>query len=441
MINPIQELIKKRQRGILCGIASYCTANKIAIEAILEQAQRFESEVLIEATANQVNQYGGYTGMQPGDFRDFVYQIANEVGFPVEKIILGGDHLGPLVWAKEAEEAAMNKALTLVKLFAKAGYKKIHLDTSMRLGDDKTDEMLSEEVIAKRGVLLYQACEEVYKELLAVNPHEMEITYVIGSEVPIPGGTQSQEEYISVTSPRALKQTLQVYNQEFQKAGYSKMPENIVAVVVQPGVEFGDDEIFHYDRTKALQLCEVAKENKDIILEGHSTDYQSPQNLKEMVEDEIAILKVGPALTFGLREGLFALSAIEKELIDENERVNFETLLESVMLKGPENWTSHYHGTKRELEIKRKYSLSDRCRYYMGEAEIEKGMEQLFDNLNAVDIPMSLLHQHMPNQYLKVREGKLDKEARNLVKDFVALVTEDYNYAIKHNYMINGIFV
>lgn len=46
-----------------------------------------------------------------------------------------------------------------------------------------------------------------------------------------------------------------------------------------------------------------------------------------MVTDGIAILKVGPALTFGLREALFSLSMMEKELVPEEKRANFiETL-------------------------------------------------------------------------------------------------------------------
>jgi tagatose-1,6-bisphosphate aldolase non-catalytic subunit AgaZ/GatZ len=37
------------------------------------------TEVLIEATCNQVNQDGGYTGMTPADFRRFVEDIAARV--------------------------------------------------------------------------------------------------------------------------------------------------------------------------------------------------------------------------------------------------------------------------------------------------------------------------------------------------------------------------
>lgn len=63
--NPIIEMVEARARGERVGIPSYCTANALVIEALLEQGKRFDAPVLLEATANQVNQFGGYTGMQP----------------------------------------------------------------------------------------------------------------------------------------------------------------------------------------------------------------------------------------------------------------------------------------------------------------------------------------------------------------------------------------
>ena len=73
MENPIMALVQKRAKGILCGIPSYCTANGLTLEALLQQGCRFEDSILVEATANQVNQFGGYTGMRPKDYMDFVF--------------------------------------------------------------------------------------------------------------------------------------------------------------------------------------------------------------------------------------------------------------------------------------------------------------------------------------------------------------------------------
>ena len=170
MQNPLREMVTKRQIGIHCGTPSFCSANKLVIEAILEQAQRFDERVVIEATSNQVNQFGGYTRMQPADFCSFVYQIADKIGFAREKILIGGDHLGPLPWADKPAEEAMQNAEELVRLAVAAGYKKIHLDTSMKLGDDSPTERLSDEVIEERGARLSKMCEAEYQKMLETNP-------------------------------------------------------------------------------------------------------------------------------------------------------------------------------------------------------------------------------------------------------------------------------
>lgn len=440
-MDAMRSMLEKRKKNMkYAGIPSFCTANDLVIEACLKQAMRFDDYVLVEATANQVNQFGGYTGMKPADYRDFVYKIADEVGFPKDKIILGGDHLGPLTWQNEPEKDAMEKSIELVKLFVLAGFKKIHLDTSMRVADDSREEMLSDETIAARGAILYEACEEAYQELLKKNPNEVRPVFIIGSEVPIPGGAQEAEESISVTKPEAVEKTLEVYKEQFDKRGLKDAFDNVIGVVVQPGVEFGDADVFHYNRTNAAELTQAMKKYDNIVLEGHSTDYQSPKGLKEMVEDGIAILKVGPALTFSLREGLFALSMIEKQLVPEEKQANFIETMEDLMLRNPSDWKKHYHGTEEQLAIKRKYSFSDRCRYYFAQPELQDAINKLFANLSETEIPLSMLRQYMPQQYIKVRDGVLQPQPKELAEDCVVHLIEDYNYATKLNYMISDAF-
>lgn len=429
MKDYMRDLIQKRADGGKCGISSFCTANALVIEACLERGKNFDDCVLIEATANQVNQFGGYTGMRPADFRDFVFEIAERIGFPTERIILGGDHLGPLTWSGLPEAEAMKNSVELVKEFVSAGYKKIHLDTSMRLADDSRDEILKDSVIARRGAVLYKACEEAYAELLKKNPAETRPVFIIGSEVPIPGGAQQEESGIDVTKPAALETTLDAYGKAFADEGIKDAFDNVIGVVVQPGVEFGDNDFFTYNREKASSLTACASAHKKIVLEGHSTDYQPASALREMVEDGIAILKVGPALTFGLREGLFALDTMEKFLIDESEQADFKGVLEKTMLADPKNWIKHYHGTEDEIRIKRMFSFSDRCRYYLTNPDVVRAQNKLLDNMSRVEIPMGMLHQYMPLQYYKVRDGKLKLDPKELVKDFVGTFIDDYNFA------------
>ena len=76
-----------------------------------------KSPVVIEATCNQVNQEGGYTGMQPADFRAFVESSAKGQGFDTRRLILGGDHLGPNPWRSRPKEEALGKAEAMVAAY------------------------------------------------------------------------------------------------------------------------------------------------------------------------------------------------------------------------------------------------------------------------------------------------------------------------------------
>jgi len=442
MKSVLKNMVEKRKIGLHSGIPSFCCASKIVIEAILEQALRFDDVTLIEATSNQVNQFGGYMNMRPSDFCDYVYEIADRLNVPKEKIIIGGDHLGPLPWAEKPAAEAMENAKELVQLSVKAGYQKIHLDTSMKLGDDPVNEMLSDEVIAERGAMLYKACEDAFQELKKSNSEAEHPVFVIGSEVPIPGGNQEEDDHVHVTLPQDFENTLMAYRKKFHELKMDDAWNYIIAIVVQPGVEFGNMEIHHYNRSEAKPLCDALKHYPDIVFEGHSTDFQAPQALREMVEDGIAILKVGPALTFSLREALFSLSMIEKELIpDEKKRSHLIEVLEKEMISSPENWIKHYHGDENQKKLCRKYSFSDRSRYYMSLPNVQKAIDTLFHNLDEVGIPLYILHQIMPLQYVKVRDGELKPYAKELAKDGIKTMVENYNYAVKINYVASEIFV
>lgn len=428
MKHPLQIMIERRRAGEKCGIPSYCTANELALEAALLRAKALGKPVLIEATANQVNQFGGYTGMRPADFYKKVLDMAREIGVPEAQVILAGDHLGPLTWQDEPEAAAMDKAETLVREFVRAGFTKIHLDTSMKVADDPAG-LLATETVARRGIRLYRACMEAWDELRAEKPDAMRPVFIIGSEVPIPGGAQEAEDTLAVTKPAAFRDTVDTYKRCFAEAGLADGWNDVIAVVVQPGVEFGDDQVFLYDREAAKDLSAALADYPEIVFEGHSTDYQTAECLKKMVEDGIGILKVGPALTYGLREALFALSCMEKELVPEGERANFPEALEAAMLENPGNWKKHYHGDDRALWLARRYSFSDRARYYIGQPKVETAMNRLFDNLRKYPIPMSMLHQYMPCQFDAIRAGELDPDPRALAMYGIVRFMKDYEFA------------
>jgi len=427
-IHHLQTLVQQQKKGIYEGICSVCSSSPFVIDAAITQAVRTGTPVLIEATANQVNQMGGYTGMKPADFREYVLGRAAALGLPAERLILGGDHLGPVAWQKRDAAEAMDLAEELTYEFAKAGFTKIHLDASMPLGEEIT---LSTEEIADRTVRLCKASERGFAEYReeavlagAASDEVLAPVYVIGSEVPTPGGS-GEEDALSVTKPEALKEMLTCFEEKFKAAGLADGEGSpwgrIIAAVVQPGVEFGNDNVHEYVPEEATRLTEEAAEIPGIVLEGHSTDYQRENSLKQMVEDGIAILKVGPALTFAAREGLYALAMMEQELsaagaLEAAKVSDFIEVLDEVMRKDPSSWQEHYTAEEPESTLLRKYSYSDRSRYYMHRPEVKTAIETLMENLRG-RITLTMLSQFMPSQYTHVREGLLEPDPEALVID------------------------
>lgn len=428
----LQELIKRHKEETPQGIFSVCSANEFVIESLLEFGKQHDQVVLLEATSNQVNQYGGYTGMVASDFVKFVEGIADKVQFSMDKVILGGDHLGPNPWKNEPAAEAMEKACVLVKEYVAAGFTKIHLDASMHLGDDGDKNVpLDPKILAERAAVLCKAAEEGYQERLQAVPGAPAPVYVIGTEVPVPGGTQGDDDGLSVTKPEDFHQTVSVTKEAFLNLGLDEAWQRVVGVVVQPGVEFGDHSIDEYDRQAAAELTKELAHYPALVFEGHSTDYQRPELLREMVEDGVGILKVGPELTFVFREALFLLEHIEQQTpaLAGAELSNLQNVMEEVMLAQPNNWAPYYKGSEADLKFARKYSLSDRIRYYWPNPEAVEALEKLLTNLNKVEIPLTLLSQYLPRQYAKVRAGELENKPEALIKDRIAEVYEKYLFA------------
>ena len=438
--NPLKKIVELQKQGKNVGIYSVCSANGYVIEAAFKRGLSDGSCVLIESTANQCDQNGGYTGMTPADFKKFVLEIADRNGFDRNRIFLGGDHLGPLTFAYKDEAEAMADSEELIRHYVAAGFTKIHIDTSMKVNSDPEDVRLSDEIIAGRGAHLAKVAEETYKELLERDPEAIPPVYVIGSEVPIPGGAVGAEDNgVQVTKVEDFKNTVAAFEKAFAKEGLDKdVWERVIGVVVQPGVEEKDSGCTEYDREKAKDLMAAIKDFPTLVFEGHSTDYQTKIKLRELVEDGVGILKVGPGLTFAMREAMFSLENIEKELIygTDTEPSKFAEVLDAEMLKNDKNWKKHYQGTELEIRLKRKYSFSDRCRYYMPTPAVEAAADRLLTNLRTLGIPLNLLSQFMPIQYTKVREGYLKNDPVELIEDRIINTIDEYLYGTHQNELL-----
>jgi D-tagatose-1,6-bisphosphate aldolase subunit GatZ/KbaZ len=422
-MNCLDEIVQMQKRGEVRGIPSVCSAHPWVLRAAMENATNTGAPLLVEATCNQVNQFGGYTGMRPGDFVRYIHSIAEENHFPVERVILGGDHLGPSVWQNEPAEVAMQKAEEMVRAYVRAGFTKIHLDASMNLAGDPTG-VLPVEVCAIRAARLAKVAEQTWVGANLPAPR-----YVIGTEVPVPGGAREHENGVEITTVERVQDTLTVTREIFRREQVEAAWERVIAVVVQPGVEFGDDFVLAYQPEKAQDLARFIESEPKLVYEAHSTDYQTREALKHLVRDHFAILKVGPALTFAFREAVFALAMIENELYPQATRSNLIEVLDMAMVRHPEYWRNYYHGTAEEQAFKRKFSLSDRARYYWMVPEVQGALERLLVNLGKGPLPRVLISQFVPDFTGKIERGEVENIPEAIILAKIGDILENYSTA------------
>ena len=422
-MHALLDLIARHKQGKPVGVTSVCSAHPIVIEATLRHAQGHAGDmVLFEATCNQVNQDGGYTGMKPADFVDFVSGIARQVGFDASRIVLGGDHLGPNPWTHLPAAAAMAKAEAMVCEYVAAGFRKIHLDCSMSCADDPAP--LPEAEIVRRAVRLARAAEAAHGGAGGEPP-----VYVIGTEVPVPGGATEAIEGLQATSPQAALATIEAHREAFIAAGLEDAWSRVIASVVQPGVEFDHHNVIDYAPRGARSLSNAITSVPGMVFEAHSTDYQTRGALRSLVEDHFAILKVGPGLTFAMRESLWALDAIDQEVTPEHQQARLRDVVLERMREHPKYWEKYYHGVGKPLTVDLQYSLSDRVRYYWPDAAIEAARLRLFENLRARPPAVSLLSQHLPLALAAVRAGTATRDPLSLAMAHVSAVLDDYHHA------------
>jgi D-tagatose-1,6-bisphosphate aldolase subunit GatZ/KbaZ len=419
MSNPLLSLAPARVARKPIGIYSVCSAHPWVIEAAIRQAKEDGGALLIESTSNQVNHAGGYTGMTPDQFREFVFRIADDLDFDRQRLVLGGDHLGPNPWKNLGPSEAMRQAAETVRQYVAAGYSKIHLDTSMACAGES--DPLDDQVIADRSAEL---CAVAELSASAEKP-----LYIIGTEVPPPGGAQHELHTVEATSEAAAKMAIEVHRQAFLSRGLGSAWSRVVALVVQPGLEFGDTTVVDYVPAKNGHLTRLLDEEPSLVFEAHSTDYQNAGAYVYLVKSGFAILKVGPALTFAMREALEALEDIERQLVPDSEQSHLFAVVEAAMLTRPKDWQGHYHGDAQKTRLLRLYSYSDRVRYYWNEPTVQAAVAKLIGNLESVEIPLVMLSRYLPEQYAAVRAGEIAAHPKDLIVHRIREVVRMYAHA------------
>ncbi len=408
----INSLITRNRAGESVGLPCFCTANEQVLRSVFQYANDNQVPAVVEATCNQVNQDGGYTGLKASDFRDWTALLAKEYGVAPDSIILGGDHLGPNPWRHLPATEALEKADVLVADYAKAGFKKIHLDASMACGGETTPSF---ELVAERAARLCKIAEKN-------SPNPDELVYIIGTEVPIPGGETDDMDELAVTSVQRLTDTIDTHKEAFDKEGLGHVWPKIVSVVTQPGVDFSHTAIHRFEPDKAADLSTAVKTVDNMTFEAHSTDYQPTEALAELVGKHFFFLKVGPELTFRMREAVFSLANIENHLLPEKDRSNLIAAIDQAMNENTEYWTPYYRGDKEIIKQLKHFSYSDRIRYYWTVPKVAQALQKLFSNLHNKKLPETIV-----SQYFAEREfGSMNAPATQLASDHIALCINRY---------------
>jgi D-tagatose-1,6-bisphosphate aldolase subunit GatZ/KbaZ len=416
-MKALLEVVRRHHSAADAGIYSVCSSHPLVIEAALREAHANGQYALIEATSNQVNQFGGYSGMQPGAFREYVSAILARTDLPPERLLLGGDHLGPNCWRAEPAASAMQRSEQLIADYVAAGFRKIHLDCSMACADDPA--ALADELIASRSARLCAVAEASWRQCGGEAP-----VYVIGTEVPVPGGATADLGELAVTSTRAVTDTLDAHRAAWAGQGLAGTWDRVIALVVQPGVEFDNHKVIDFQPARSAPLARRIEQERGMVYEAHSTDYQTPAALAALVRHHFAILKVGPAVTFALREVLWGLADIQVELSGHRSGSLREVVL-AAMRADPRYWAAYYVDSAT-LGVDLQYSLSDRVRYYWNVAEVHAACDALIVDLRRRGMPLTLVSQYLPRQYAAIRSGQVANDPHEVLLAGVRTVLNGY---------------
>ena len=413
MSKILHDIVVQNRRGVRTSIPSVCSAHPEVLMASLQLAADLGRRVVIEATSNQVNQFGGYTGMTALDFVCHIQDLVDQTKIDPDLVILGGDHLGPQVWKSERKETAMAKAHDLVADYVRAGIRKIHLDCSEGCSDDPAS--LDDATVAARAAQLARTCKDA-----AADPSDL--VFVIGTEVPPPGGARLDDNgHIVSTRAADARATVAAHKAAFATAGVADLWPQVMGLVVQPGVEFGPDTIHALPTRRDPGLRAVLCDHDAMCLEAHSTDYQQPEVFGTLADLGFAFQKVGPALTFAWRRALYALDQLLGVLRPATPRLPM--VLERAMRDTPKYWTSHYPASNSMLWH---FGYADRIRYYWPVPEVRKAVGLLLSEIDALDIPDHVFAEVFSDETLQRAPGLASSRSLSLARAEVQIALRPY---------------
>ena len=381
----LRDYIARNRAGELLALASVCSAHPLVLTAALRLAQQLDQPLLVEATSNQVNQFGGYTGMRPADFIGWVGALAEQHGVDRSRLYFGGDHLGPQVWKHLPADEAMHNAGVLMQEFVAAGFTKIHLDCSEGCAGEAAQ--VSDAISASRAADLALICEQAA-------PDSHALSYCFGTEVPPPGGARADDNHLTVTptSPTSAQATIRAHQDALAARGLDHVWPRMVALVVQPGLEFTPDHVIRFDMDQPDHLSAVLPPFVHLAFEAHSTDYQHADVYPDLSRRHFAVLKVGPALTFAMRRALYGLNDLALWLSGRDP--SLPALMEQLMRADHAPWAKHYQAEGQELRQLLHFGYADRIRYYWHMPEARARIAQLLTELDRARPAQPVLEQY-----------------------------------------------
>ena len=378
----INELIKKY------AMPSFCTANEEVIKIILLYCKIYNLPCLIECTSNQVNQFGGYIKKTPKEFSNLIFKIARTIKLNKKNIFLGGDHLGPLPWNNKNSNLAIKNSIELINNYISNKFCKIHIDTSVQCKNDKVFN----------SQIKFDRTKKILKKIKLKK--KSNIFYVVGSEVPISGS--DKKKLLKPTSIYTIKKDSNIFSELLFKKSCKK--KNF-GLVIEVGMKYMDKYIQKPNLKNFLQKKNFSLKN-NFIYEAHSTDFQSINTLKKLVNNNFKFLKVGPELTYLYSRSLLLMQKIEKHFIEKNKS-NFNENLIQEMLKNNKYWINFYEKNNYNQFLNSKY---DRSRYYLGTKKVKNSIGKLrlnINNLNLTKLIKKFTHTSS-NTILKLKKNKLN---------------------------------
>ncbi|MCR8454674.1 MAG: class II D-tagatose-bisphosphate aldolase, non-catalytic subunit [Crenarchaeota archaeon] len=258
----------RNKRSTLLGISP---VTEYVVISALKVASRLNAPIIFVASLNQVDVDGGYTGFTPGSFVKFVDDTIESQGLN-SRVIFQLDHCGP--WLKDDHivknynyDEALNDVLRSVEEFIKAGFKLIHVDTTIDI--ERTNKTADIDTAIKRTVHLIDLIEDIARN------HGIEVYYEIGSDRWGFKPVEIFDSFVSQAVSMLKRQNINSHKIIFVVAD--------VGTKVQPGNRINEKVLEEFSRT-ALKY--------NYLLKIHSGDYL--ENPSVLPRFNVGGVNIGP---------------------------------------------------------------------------------------------------------------------------------------------------